>query len=144
MILGTRASSNLTVGSATVVSKHLHDFVINLISPLGIRLILNIMQVGNIFYDFIWDERGGISKYLLKKQSAGGELCIQPWSRGEHMLLRYYSSLETFISVGFVEPYTCPGSLSPKTFLHQSSFFGCLWSITLQVMWGPWWEDPDG
>ena len=30
---------------------------------------------------------GGISKYLLKKQSEGGELCIQPWSRGEHMLL---------------------------------------------------------
>ena len=45
MILGTRASSNLTVCSATVVPKRLHDFVINLISPLGIRLILNIMQV---------------------------------------------------------------------------------------------------
>ena len=45
MILGTRASGNLTVRPALVVSKHLHDFVTNLISPLGIILILKIMQI---------------------------------------------------------------------------------------------------
>lgn len=57
---------------------------------------------------------GGISNYLLKKQSEGGELCVQPWSRGGGCL-QYYSSLEPLVSVGFMEAYTCPGSLSPKT-----------------------------
>lgn len=86
---------------------------------------------------------GGISNYLLKKQSEGGELCVQPWSWSGGGL-QYYSSLEPLVSVGFMEAYTCPGSLSSKTYLHQSSFFSYLWSITLQVMWGPWREDPDG
>ena len=54
---------------------------------------------------------GGISNYLLKKQSEGGELCVQPWSRGGGCL-QYYSSLEPLVSVGFMEAYTCPGSLS--------------------------------
>lgn len=70
---------------------------------------------------------GGISKYLLKKQSEGGELCIQPWSwGGTHAITQYYSSLEPFISVAFVEAHTCPGSLSPKMYLYQSSFFQLL------------------
>ena len=63
---------------------------------------------------------------------------------GTHAITQYYSSLEPFISVGFVEAHTCPESLSPKTYLYQSSFFGYLWSITLQVMLGPWREFPDG